>query len=413
MKSSRLLSILLLLQTRGRMTAAELAEELEVSVRTVYRDAEALAASGVPLYGDAGHSGGYQLLDGYRTRLTGLAPGEAEALFLTSMPGPAAELGLGRALSAAQLKLRAALPAELRAQADRMRLRFHLDAPGWYAEHEETPHLGRIADAVWRGRVIEVRYRRWKAPHEVDRRLAPYGLVLKAGRWYLVAGAAAGAGAAGAPGGPGEPAAVEPVAVEPAGPYTYRVDQVLAVRETGEECVLPDGFELAAHWRRTQAEFHERLHPEKAEVRLSARGAARLTGAQAKALAAVGAPDPELPGWTRAVLPIESQAHAEAQFLELGAEAEVLAPPALRERIGAVAAAMAARYGSGAAEPRAGAAEPRAGAAEPGAGAGAAATGAGHAAGAAGAAVAAGTGAAGPGAKAPASAGKHTPENAG
>lgn len=327
MKSSRLLSILLLLQTRGRMTAAELAGELEVSVRTVYRDAEALAAAGVPLYGDSGHSGGYQLLDGYRTRLTGLAPGEAEALFLTSMPGPAAELGLGRALSTAQLKLRAALPAELRAQADRMRLRFHLDAPGWYAEQEETPHLGQVADAVWRGRVVEVRYRRWKAPQEVDRRLAPYGLVLKAGRWYLVAGA------------------VTPEAAAP--PRTYRVDQILAVRETGEECALPDGFELAAHWRRSQAEFHERLYPEEAEVRVSARAAALLTGVQARALAATGTPDPELPGWTRVVLPIESQDHAEAQFLTLGAEAEVLAPPALRRRIGAAAAATAARYGAG------------------------------------------------------------------
>ncbi|WP_327253421.1 helix-turn-helix transcriptional regulator [Streptomyces sp. NBC_01244] len=336
MKSSRLLSILLLLQTRGRMTAAELAEELEVSVRTVYRDAEALAAAGVPLYGDAGHSGGYQLLDGYRTRLTGLAPGEAEALFLTSMPGPAAELGLGRALSTAQLKLRAALPAELRAQSDRMRLRFHLDAPGWYAEHEETPHLGRIADAVWRGRVVEIRYRRWKAPHEVDRRLAPYGLVLKAGRWYLVAGTADTADTAGRAGTTGTAAP----------PRTYRVDQVLAVRETGEECALPDGFELAAHWRLSQAEFHERLYPEEAEVRVSARAAARLTGAQARALAATGTPDPGLPGWTRAVLPIESQDRAEAQFLELGAEAEVLAPPALRRRIGAAAAATAARYGT-------------------------------------------------------------------
>ncbi|MFI5865218.1 helix-turn-helix transcriptional regulator [Streptomyces sp. NPDC051546] len=329
MKSSRLLSILLLLQTRGRVTAAELAAELEVSVRTVYRDAESLAAAGVPLYGDAGHSGGYQLLDGYRTRLTGLAAGEAEALFLTSMPGPAAELGLGRALSTAQLKLRAALPAELRAQADRMRLRFHLDAPGWYAEHEETPHLARVADAVWRGRVVEVRYRRWKAPHEVDRRLAPYGLVLKAGRWYLVAGTAPGTAGTAAP-----------------PPYTYRVDQILAVHETDEECALPDGFELAAHWRRTQAEFHERLHPEEAEVRVSARAATRLTGVQARALAATGTPDPELPGWTRAVLPIESQEHAEAQFLELGTEAEVLAPPALRRRIGAAAAATAARYGA-------------------------------------------------------------------
>ncbi|MEV6956230.1 YafY family protein [Streptomyces sp. NPDC051183] len=318
MKSSRLLSILLLLQTRGRMTAAELARELEVSVRTVYRDAEALTAAGVPVYGDAGHSGGYQLLDGYRTRLTGLSPGEAEALFLTGMPGPAAELGLGRALSAAQLKLRAALPAELREQADRMRLRFHLDAPGWYAEHEETPHLGRVADAVWRGRVVEVRYRRWKEPREVDRRLAPYGLVLKAGRWYLVAG--------------------------PEGPRTYRVDQILSLRETAEVAQLPEGFDLAAHWRRTQAEFLERLYPQEALVRLSARGAAQLTGVQARALAAAGTPDPELAGWTRAVLPIESAEQAQAQFLSLGPEAEVLAPAALRERIRAALAELTARY---------------------------------------------------------------------
>lgn len=318
MKSSRLLSTLLLLQTRGRMTAAELARELEVSVRTVYRDAEALAAAGIPLYGDAGHSGGYQLLAGYRTRLTGLSTGEAEALFLTGMPGPAAELGLGRALSAAQLKLRAALPPELRAQADRMRLRFHLDAPGWYAEHEETPYLAQVADAVWQGRMIEVRYRRWKEPREVDRLLAPYGLVLKAGRWYLVAG--------------------------PEGPRTYRVDQILRVAQTGGTAELPEGFDLASHWHRAQADFHERLHPEEAVVRLSARGASLLTGAQARALAATGEPDPELPGWTRAVLPVESPAQAESQFLGMAADAEILGPPALRERVRATLAAMTARY---------------------------------------------------------------------
>ncbi|MFD3934846.1 helix-turn-helix transcriptional regulator [Streptomyces sp. NPDC058611] len=345
MKADRLLSILLLLQTRGRMTAAELARELEVSVRTVYRDAEALSAAGVPLYGDAGHSGGYQLLAGYRTRLTGLSTGEAEALFLTGMPGPAAELGLGRAVSAAQLKLRAALPPELRAQADRMRLRFHLDAPGWYAEHGETPYLARVADAVWRGRVIEVRYRRWQAPREVERRLAPYGLVLKAGRWYLVA----------SPAGPREPAgtrgadatAVPAGEREPAGtrePRTYRVDQILRVAETAEEAEPPEGFDLAAHWQRTQADFHARLHPEEAVVRLSARAAALLTGAQARALAATGEPDPELPGWTRATLPIESAAQAEGQFLSLGADAEVLLPTALRDRVRSTLAAMAARY---------------------------------------------------------------------
>src|SRR5689334_17551198 len=121
MRASRLVSLLLLLQNRGRMTAEELAEELEVSVRTIYRDVEALMAAGIPLYGAAGHEGGYRLVEGYRTRLTGLTGPEAEALFLTGLPAAAAELGLGAELAASQLKLSAALPAEHRARADRMR----------------------------------------------------------------------------------------------------------------------------------------------------------------------------------------------------------------------------------------------------------------------------------------------------
>jgi biotin operon repressor len=187
MRASRLLSLLLLLQTCGRMTAQQLAGELGVSVRTVYRDVEALGAAGVPLYGDAGHAGGYQLLGGYRTRLTGLTAAEAEALFLSGLPGPAAELGLGSVLAAATLKLRASLPASLRENADRLTERFYLDAPGWYRRPEDVPHLPAVASAVWDRQVIQVTYRRWKEPAEVARRLEPHGLVLKGGIWYVVA----------------------------------------------------------------------------------------------------------------------------------------------------------------------------------------------------------------------------------
>lgn len=314
-KSSRLLSILLLLQTRGTMTAGQLAAELEVSVRTVYRDVESLHAAGVPLYGDAGHRGGYRLLAGYRTRLTGLSAAEAETIFLSGVPGAAAELGLGGALAAAQLKLRAALPPELRAHADRIRARFHLEAPGWYAAEADTPHLGAVADAVWRGRVIEVRYRRWKAPTDVDRRLEPYGLVLKAGRWYVVAGP---------------------------GPRTYRVDQILAATGTDEPCEPPDGFELAAYWRSYEAEFHARLHRGEATVRLAPGAAVRLSSAAERAATATGVVEPD--GWTRAVVPIESVEHAHGAFLALGADVEVLAPTELRSRIAATARALATRY---------------------------------------------------------------------
>ena len=194
MRASRLVSIILLLQSRGRMTADALAAELEVSVRTIYRDVGALHAAGIPLYGEAGTDGGYRLLDGYRTRLTGMTAAEAEALALAGLPGPAAELGLGGVLAAAQLKLDAAMPAEMRTRAAMIRERFHLDAPGWYSDGDSVPYLGAVAEAVWNQRRIEVRYRRWHAPTDVTRRLDPHGIVLKAGKWYLVARACPGPG---------------------------------------------------------------------------------------------------------------------------------------------------------------------------------------------------------------------------
>jgi predicted DNA-binding transcriptional regulator YafY len=169
MRASRLVSLLLLLQNRGRMTADQLAEELEVSVRTIYRDVEALIAAGIPLYGEAGHAGGYRLVEGYRTRLTGLTGPEAEALFLTGLPAAAAELGLGAELAATQLKLSAALPAEQRTRAERMRQRFHLDAPSWYRSSEPVPLLTVAADAVWEQRKLHIEYYRWTEPREVTR----------------------------------------------------------------------------------------------------------------------------------------------------------------------------------------------------------------------------------------------------
>ena len=160
MRASRLLSTLLLLQTRGQLTAGELAAELEVSIRTVYRDVEALSEAGVPVYTERGPHGGIRLVDGYRTRLTGLTSDEAEALFLSGLPGPAAELGLGAVVAAARLKMLAALPPELRSRAARLGQRFHLDAPGWFKGAESAPHLQELANAVWDDRRIRIGYRR-------------------------------------------------------------------------------------------------------------------------------------------------------------------------------------------------------------------------------------------------------------
>ncbi|MCX4704784.1 YafY family transcriptional regulator [Streptomyces sp. NBC_01352] len=311
MKSSRLVSIILLLQTRGRMTAAQLAGELEVSVRTVYRDVEALSAAGIPLYGDAGHAGGYRLLDGYRTRLTGLTEGEAQALFLSGAPGPAADLGLGSVLAAAQLKVRAALPPELRAQADRISGRFHLDAPGWYADEDETPYLSAVADAVWNNRILHIAYRRWRTPTDVERLLEPYGLVLKAGRWYVVAGP---------------------------GPRTFRVDQILRLTTTDEEFVRPDDFDLTAYWTAYQRDFHARLRQGEAVVRLAP--GVRLAGQPETG----GRTDDD--GWTVVTVPIESLDHAHTEFLRLGTGIEVLEPPELRAKLARTVAELAETYGN-------------------------------------------------------------------
>src|ERR671918_2376332 len=177
MRASRLVSLLLLLQTRGQLTAAELARELEVSVRSIHRDVEALSEAGVPIYAERGPHGGIRLVDGYRTRLTGMTPDEAEALFLSGLPGPAAELGLGTVMTAARLKVLAALPAEMRSRASRLVERFHLDAAGWFRGAEAVPHLGTLAEAVWESKALEIRYRR--GDRIVDRRIDPVGLVLK------------------------------------------------------------------------------------------------------------------------------------------------------------------------------------------------------------------------------------------
>ncbi|MFK8906564.1 helix-turn-helix transcriptional regulator [Streptomyces sp. YS-3] len=307
MRASRLVTLLLLLQNRGRMTARQLAEELEVSVRTVYRDVEALSAAGIPLYGDAGHAGGYRLVDGYRTRLTGLTADEAQAAFLAALPGTAAELGLGEALATAQLKLRAALPAELREHAGRIQERFLLDAPGWYGDGDRTPHLAAVATAVWARRAVVLRYRRWRAPEEIERRVEPYGLVLKAGRWYLVAAG-------------------------PSGVRTYRVDQIDELRPLDEEFAIPDGFGLAAYWDSYLADFRARLHTGEAVVRLTEEGARRL-----------GVPHGG-GEWTEARVPIESLDHAHQEFLRLGTDVEVIAPAELRDRVAETVRVLAARY---------------------------------------------------------------------
>lgn len=315
MRADRLLSIVLLLQSRGRLTAHQLATELEVSVRTIYRDMVALGTAGIPVYGDAT---GYQLVDSYQTRLTGLTADEARGLVLTGLPGAAADLGLAEAVAAAQLKLAAALPDALRERATRMRQRFHLDAPGWYHDGDSSDHLEAVADAVWHQRILSVRYEGWT--REVERRLEPYGLVLKAGKWYLVANAGRGA-------------------------RTYRVNQIRELTVLPETFAWPSDFDLALYWREHIAEFRTRLHRGEALVRLSPDALELLPHLMGRAVAeAAAAGDLQEDGWVLARVPIETETHAEREFLRLGAGAEVLEPASLRARLAATVSTLSTTY---------------------------------------------------------------------
>lgn len=319
MRASRLLSLLLLLQTRGRMSAQALADEFEVSIRTIYRDIDDLSAAGVPVYADRGRNGGFQLLDGYRTRLTGLTPMEAEALLLSGLPGPAAQLGLGEARAAAQLKLLAALPSERRGGAQRVASRFHLDPLGWYQQAERAELVPQLAHAVWNELRIGVRYESWKAI--VDRELEPLGLVLKAGLWYLVARAAGK-------------------------PRTYRVSNILKLDVTDERFTHPPRFDLAAYWEAWSKDFEARLYRGRAVLRLSPLGVQRLRALAPPVgeMAARTAARPDKQNWVRVEIPIESVNHAVTDVLRLGAEAEVLAPPELRQKLMDNTAALSALY---------------------------------------------------------------------
>ena len=319
MRASRLVNLLLLLQTRGGMTAAELSRELEVSVRTIHRDVDALSASGVPIYAERGPLGGVRLVDGYRTRLTGMTADEAEALFLGGLPGPAAELGLGTVVAAARLKVLASLPTELRARASRLVERFHLDAAGWFRAGESAPCLPAIAEAVWEGRRVSIRYER--GDQTVERVLEPLGLVLKAGTWYIVAGSEGQV-------------------------RTYRVSRVTDVRALEERFERPADFDLPAFWAESSAAYERevpridvvvRVRPDRLELLGDAVGH-RATEAAER----LDEPDPE--GWLRLKLRLDWPEEVARRVLYAGKDVEVLEPAAIRERIARLAGGIVDRY---------------------------------------------------------------------
>jgi predicted DNA-binding transcriptional regulator YafY len=241
------------------------------------------------------------------------------------VPGPVAELGLGAVLTAAELKLRASLPPELGARAGRIRERFHLDAPAWFRRDEHTPHLSALAGAVWDERLVQARYLRWKAPREVTRTLAPLGVVLKAGRWYLVA----------AP------------ADDLDRPLTYRVSNVLGVDVLEQPFTRPGGFDLAEFWQAWAKRYEQSVYVAEAAVRMTVEALGRMPHIFPPAMsrgAVANAGPPGDDGWLHTTVPIESVTHGLMELLKLGADVEVLGPPELRARFAETSRAMSRVY---------------------------------------------------------------------
>lgn len=316
MRASRLLSIQMMLQLRGRVSAPALAREFEVSARTIYRDMDELSAAGVPVYAEPGRNGGFVLHAGFRTRLTGLTAREAASLAFIGAPMAAEVLGSGSDARAARLKLLAGLSDASAREAERIAARFHIDPVPWYQAKPPPPFLAEAADAVWRERQIRIDYESWK--DTVRRTLSPLGLVLKAGDWYLAAAVARGV-------------------------RIYRVAAIKALTILDREAARPRGFNLAHHWAENAAAFEKRLKSIEITIRVSQEGRRQLGEFMPALPPRLTQADPSGGIW-EGTTPWEPAPHGVRDVLRFGGELEVLAPGNFRRAVAKAAARVAAAH---------------------------------------------------------------------
>jgi predicted DNA-binding transcriptional regulator YafY len=314
MRADRLLAILMLLQTRGCITARWLAKELEVSERTIYRDIEALSIAGIPVYAERGPGGGCRLLESYRTDLTGLKESEVQAMLLLSLymlriPAPLADLGVSQELKAALLKLSAALPASQRQEGERVRQRMYLDSTAWYGDDNRLPHLQVIHKAVWEDRRLSIAYRP-RFGTLVERQVDPYGLVAKSNIWYLAA-------------------------AREGNVRVYQISRIARADLCQDSFERPAGFDLETFWADWSAAV-ERARPfYTVVVRVAPELAPELPqffGDEGRErIVEAGAADPD--GRVRLTLTFESFEAARERILGFGRAVEVLEPEPLRKSV--------------------------------------------------------------------------------
>jgi predicted DNA-binding transcriptional regulator YafY len=307
MRADRLLSIMLLLQVYQRLTAAELARRLEVSERTIHRDMEALSTAGVPVTALRGTGGGWALVDGYRTNLTGLNAAEVQTLFSGLPARLLADLRLDRARDAAHVKLLAALPPSSRADAEYARRRVHVDVAGWGGADERVPHLHTVQEAVWRGRKLLFAYGS-DCGDEAERAADPLGLVAKGGVWYLVARA---------PGGEVR---------------SYRVSRIVRARVSEELCERPEGFDLAAFWAGSVARLKSHAPQFRATLRAH-KSVLHLLPYAGRFSRVESMGEPDAGGWATVSMRFQFEEDAAGLALGFGTKVEVVEPGELRGKL--------------------------------------------------------------------------------
>jgi predicted DNA-binding transcriptional regulator YafY len=320
MRADRLLAELLLLQARGPLSASRLAAELEVSERTIYRDMEALSAAGVPVYTERGRNGGCALLPGYRADVTGLTEAEARALFMFT--GRGAPAGAEADLRQALRKLLTALPAAQRPAAQTARDRLVVDPRAWHQPTEEVPHLATVQEAVWQTRKLRLRYRSSDAPRPRTVTVDPYGLLVKTGRWYLIA-ATAGV------------------------PRVYRLSRVDGATLLDAPARRPAGLDLEDLWQRLRGEFEDRGPGLAVRLRVQAPAAARLVRLAARQLTGPAPdplPEPDRAGRVTLELRFVALGAARAVLAGFGGDVEVVRPTELRQAMVELAREILARY---------------------------------------------------------------------
>jgi predicted DNA-binding transcriptional regulator YafY len=309
MRADRLLSLLMLLQTRGQMSAKELADELEVSERTIYRDIMALSTSGVPIYASRGPGGGVRLIDEYRTTLTGLTSDETRALFTMGIPAPLAQLGMDEKFKGALLKLSASLPETRREEESRTRQRILLDSSWWFQSEQDVPCLQIIQQALFQDRRLRIQVRWEFFETQFEQEAEPYGLVAKANIWYLVYGRGGS-------------------------PHVTRVSQLIEAEMMSECFHRPSDFQLESFWQEWCREY-ESQPPFCARVRVAPEALpmlAEYVGDRARGqLLSHHLPDAD--GWVTLDLPFESFVAARSRLLGLGRAVEVLEPEPLRKSL--------------------------------------------------------------------------------